>query len=309
MLGGMPVQWGAGASESDHQCLPRDSVDALQASWLRRRPDLDFDPLGVCARLTRVRTHVDVEVERVLTAHGLSPATFAVLITLARVGDGAGVSQRRLMDELGLTSGTISLRMNKLVEEGLIERREDPASRRNTLITLTEKGRELFERAVPAHLQNERRLLSALSDGERETLEALLRKLLVEFEGSICPADARLRLGLTLAPAHVAISMRESVGLDPLVGLLVREAADGGPAAVAGVRTGDVLVKAGRRELRSIASLYAAISDEAASGKLKIRLVRGSAEEGVTIRIGATPIPHGRLAATPGRTGSGDHRL
>jgi DNA-binding MarR family transcriptional regulator len=295
--------------ESDHHCIPRDSVDALQASWRERRPDLDFDPVGVCARLTRVRTHMDVAEELVLTAHGLGPATFAVLVTLARIGDGAGVSQRRLMDELGLTSGTISLRMNKLEEEGLIERGADPASRRNTLITLTDRGRELFERTVPAHLDNERRLLASLTDGERETLESLLRKLLVEFEGSICLADSHFRLGLTLAPAHVAISMRESVGLDPLPGLLVREVADGGPAAAAGVRTGDVLVKAGRRELRSIASLYAAIGDDASSGKLKVRLVRGLTEVGVTIAMVLAPVPRGTLASTPGRTGTGEHKV
>jgi len=293
----------------DHHCLPRDSVDALQASWWQRRPDLDFDPVGVCARLARVRGHIDVEIERVLAAHGLGAATFAVLITLARVGDGRGVTQRRLMDELGLTSGTISVRMNRLVSEGLIERSDDPESGRNTLITLTDRGRELFERVVPAHLANERRLLAALDDHERGTLATLLRKLLVEFEGSRPPAGATLRMGLTLAPAHVAITMRESVGLAPVAALLVREVDDGGAASHAGIRTGDVLVRAGRRELRSIAALYAAIDDDATSGRLRIALIRGEQEHSVTIRLAPAPAPAAEPAATPGRTGSGDHRL
>jgi len=59
-----------------------------------------------------------------------------------------------LIDELGLTSGTISVRIDRLVEEGLVDRRVDPESRRNTLITLTERGREVVERVVPAYLAN-----------------------------------------------------------------------------------------------------------------------------------------------------------
>lgn len=63
--------------------------------------------------------------------------------------------------------------MDRLVEEGLIERRPDPDCRRTTLITLTGRGRALFERVVPAHLTNERRLLSALSHDECAALAAL----------------------------------------------------------------------------------------------------------------------------------------
>jgi len=125
-------------------CTPRDSVDALLASWQERRPDLDFSAVAVVARLARVRAHIDAELDRVFSAHGLSAPSFGVLVTLARVDDGDGVSQRRLMDELGLTSGTISVRMDRLVADGLVDRRPDPASARNTLISLTERGRELF---------------------------------------------------------------------------------------------------------------------------------------------------------------------
>src|SRR3954467_1912279 len=143
-------------------CTPRDSVDALLASWHERRPDLDFGPVAVVSRLARVRAHIDAELDRVFRAHGLTAPSFGVLVTLARVDDGGGVSQRRLMDEVDLTSGTLSVRMDRLVSEGLVDRRPDPSSARNTLISLTERGRELFERVVPAHLDNEQRLLTAL---------------------------------------------------------------------------------------------------------------------------------------------------
>jgi DNA-binding MarR family transcriptional regulator len=294
------------ASHWDHHCLPRDSVDALQASWGNRRPDLDFSSVGIIARLGRLRAHLDAELDRVFTAHGLGSAGFAVLVTLARIGDGAGVSQRRLMDELGLTSGTISVRMDRLVADGLVERRPDPDSKRTTLITLTDRGRELFERVVPAHLANECRLLSALTDDERELLATLLRKLLVEFEGTLPPADAPLPLRLTVAPAHITMAMRESVGLSPVAALLVRAVEDDGPAAAAGIRTGDVLLRAGRRELRSVASLYAAIDDAGAASRLKLQLLRGAEQHQVTVRLDAGA---GTPAETAGRTGRSEHRV
>jgi DNA-binding MarR family transcriptional regulator len=279
-------------------CTPRDSVDALLASWAQRRDDLDFAPVGVVSRLARVRSHIDAELHRVFAAHGLSAASFGVLVTLARIGDERGVSQRRLMEELGLTSGTVSVRMDRLVDEGLVDRRPDPESRRNTLITLTPRGRELFERVVPAHLANERRLLSALTAAEQEALAGLLRTLLVEFEGS---RAAPRGLGLTVAPAHVAMTLRESVGLPPVPALLVRTVAEGGPAAQAGIRTGDLLVSAGEIELRSAAALHAAIAT--AADRLELRLLRGADERRVTVALadGAPPVA--------GRAARGEHAV
>lgn len=281
---------------------PTDSVDALLSSWHERRPDLDFSAVAIVARLARVRAHLDAELDVVFARHGLGAATFGVLVTLARIGDERGVSQRRLMAELGLTSGTISVRMDRLVEEGLVDRRPDPESRRTTLITLTPRGRELFERVAPAHLANERRMLATLTGEEQEQLATLLRRLLVEFEGSDA-AGAR-PLGMTLAPAHVTVSMRESVGLEPVAGLLVRAVEDGSPAAAAGLRTGDVLRAAGGRELRSIGALYAAL--EEAGDRLPVRLLRGGDEREATLEPAAGA---GRRAATAGPAARCEHTI
>jgi DNA-binding MarR family transcriptional regulator len=290
----MPQRPSANAT-ADYHCVPADSVDRLITDWQATRPDLDFSALGVVLRLSRVRALLDAQLGRVFAHYGLTAPSFAVLVTLARLNDPEGVSQRRLADELGLTSGTVSVRMDRLVELGLVDRRADAYDKRNTRITLTGRGRELFERAAPAHLENERRLLSGLTESEQVLLADLLRKLLVEYEGSSPPPDAPLRLGMTLSPAHVSVAMRLAVGLPPDPGLLVREVQEDGPAARAGVRPGDVLVSAGGRELRSVASLYAAIEDAQDSGRLRLHMLRGAEHEQVVLRP-ARPVTGEELA-------------
>jgi DNA-binding MarR family transcriptional regulator len=284
----------------DRECTPRDSVDGLLDSWAQQRPDLDVSPVAIVGRLGRVQGHLDDQLAAILGGFGVSAASFAVLTTLQRLCPCGPVSQRLLADELGLTPGTVSVRIDRLADDGLVVRRPDPASKRNVLIELTDRGRALFDRVAPAHLANEDRLLSALAPDERELLGDLLRKLLVEFEGSSAASDGPDRIGLFLAPAHVTIEMRESVGLPRVPGLLVRAVEDGSAAARAEIVAGDVLVSAGGRELRSSSSLYAAI--EEAGDELAIDLLRGNERVVAQLRL-AEAVIAGRAAAAPVRRG------
>ena len=92
----------------------------------------------------------------------------------------------------------------------------------------------------------------------------------------------RARLGVALAPPHVAAKLRRSVGLDERDGLLVRGVVDDSPAAGAGIREGDLLVRAGDRELVTADDLFAALADVAPGSELAITLVRGTEELTVT---------------------------
>jgi DNA-binding MarR family transcriptional regulator len=156
-----------------------DSVDRLLASWAAVRPDLDLSPVGVVARLGRVRRIIEAELERVYAEHRLSGPDFSALVTLRRLGGDA--TQAEVMRELALTSGTVSVRVDRLVDRGLARRR---AEGRTTRVFLTAAGAELFERVTPAHVAAEARLLGALDEGEREQLAGLLRRLLASYEGA-----------------------------------------------------------------------------------------------------------------------------
>jgi serine protease Do len=119
-----------------------------------------------------------------------------------------------------------------------------------------------------------------------------------------------MRLGLALAPAHVAISMRQAVGLPPVVGLLVRSVEEGGPAAAAGLQRGDVLREADGRALTSIGALYAAIGDRADEGVIALALARAAEELTLSVRLGPRePGEPASLAATAGRTARDEHTI
>jgi len=266
-----------------------DGTDRVIRQWGRVRPDLDVSPIAVISRLARLRTIIADEQDAIFTEYGVSRPTFEMLVTLVRIDQPGGVSQRRLADEMGLTPGTVSPRVDRLVDDGLVVRSSDPADKRGWLVTLTDRGQELFEAVVPVHLDNEARLLASLSAEEQASLAGLLRKLLVAFEGSAERADLPRRLGLTLAPAHVALAMQRAVGLAERPGLLVRAAEDNSPAAIAGLAEGDILTEAGGRPLRSVCDLYAALWAGVDGGWLELRVRRAGRERAVSVPLDRAP--------------------
>jgi DNA-binding MarR family transcriptional regulator len=268
---------------------PPDSVDRLLAGWGKARPDLDLSPVAVVARLGRLTRTIDAELEATFAEHGLNGAEFQTLVTLRRLDEPAGVSQRQLMRELNLASGTVSTRVEHLLRRGLVTRETDQEDRRNSRVALTPRGLALFERVTPAHVATENRLLAGLDPQQRDQLTGLLRTLLVSLEGS-SQEPTFPRLGFTLAPAYLTMAARRAAGLPETTGLLVRAIEPASRAEQSGAAVGDVLVRAGRHDLRSIAGLYAAVNRAAPAGSLSLHAVRGE-RTAVTATLDLSPRP------------------
>ena len=247
-----------------------DHVDQLIGGWSDERPDLNVAPLAVIQRVARLATYFAAEIEPVFTRFGLTGGDFAVLANLRRSGAPYQLTQRDLMASLRLTSGTVSVRIDHLSDRGWVRREPDPEDGRSVLVTLTGAGNELFNAVAPAHLGNEDRLLAALRPEKRDELARLLRILLIEFDQ---PADGRPdeELGFTAAPSHVAQQRRAAVGLPPAAGLLVESVRPHSRASTAGLTTGDLLVKAGPVELRSLDCLASALSANPAGITLTVQ--------------------------------------
>lgn len=99
-------------------------------------------------------------------------------------------------------------------------------------------------------------------------------------------SPSRATLGLALAPRHVARRLRAAVGLPERDGLLVREVAEDGPAARAGVEQGDLIVGAGGSALSGIDDLYERLERTTTGATLELELVRGTDERKVEVTLG-----------------------
>jgi serine protease Do len=95
---------------------------------------------------------------------------------------------------------------------------------------------------------------------------------------------AKPRLGVALAPPHVARRLRRAVGLPDADGLLVREVEDGSPAASSGLAQGDLIVAADGRAVTDVDDLFQAL--DAASDALELRILRGTEERTVRVTFG-----------------------
>lgn len=98
----------------------------------------------------------------------------------------------------------------------------------------------------------------------------------------------RARLGVAVAPSHIARRMRRSVGLPERDGVLVRGVEDGSLAGGAGIEAGDLLVEAGGRPITDADDLFAALS--ALELPFDLKLVRGAEERTVRVGGGAAAI-------------------
>ncbi len=155
----------------------RDGVDEILDQWRRERPDLDPSPIGVIGRISRLARELEQRLEPVYREHGLEPGWHDVLATLRRSGPPYRLRPTEFTSTLMLTSSGTTKRLDRLEQAGLIAREPDPEDRRGTLITLTGAGRRLIDAVTEAHLENERRLLSSLSEADQRRLADLLRTL------------------------------------------------------------------------------------------------------------------------------------
>lgn len=96
----------------------------------------------------------------------------------------------------------------------------------------------------------------------------------------------RPRLGVAVAPSHIARRLRRSVGLPERDGLLVRGVEDDSPASKAGIVEGDLIVEVAGKAVTDADAMVEAIAG--ATTPYEVRIVRGTEERTVTVGSGAT---------------------
>ena len=84
---------------------------------------------------------IEAELRQKLAPLGIRPRQARVLEAMARMG---AVSQSDLTAAFGVTSAAMSTMTDRLLAAGYITRATDPASRRQNVLELTDKGRTLL---------------------------------------------------------------------------------------------------------------------------------------------------------------------
>ena len=160
----------------------QDEVDRLVAAWRRERPDLDVRPLEVLSRVTRLARHLDRARRAAFSEHELETWEFDVLSALRRSGDPYQLSPGQLLNQTLVTSGTMTNRIDRLADKGLVQRAPDPTDRRGVLVSLTERGLAEVDAALSDLLNHEQKLLAGLTERQRDILATLLRDLVSPFD-------------------------------------------------------------------------------------------------------------------------------
>lgn len=109
-----------------------------------------------------------------ITSFGITMNQFEVLEVLYHRGDlTVGAITKLIMS----TPGNVTVVIRNLKRDGYITSFPDPSDKRASILSLTDKGKELIEKVFPAHAKNFEGYFEALSDEETNTLFTLLRKL------------------------------------------------------------------------------------------------------------------------------------
>lgn len=133
------------------------------------------------ARVVRLAACLGRDLAEICADADLKPGQFQVLAEL-RGRDPLPMSASDLARAVVLTSGGMTPILDQLEQRGLILRQMDGEDRRARRISITEKGRSTVNRALEQQIARHRALNAVLTLEERETLSALLRKLLLIAE-------------------------------------------------------------------------------------------------------------------------------
>ncbi len=153
-----------------------DRLDRILEKWRRSRPDIDFSTFEVGTRVLRAAHYLQAGLDRIAAGYGLAhQGDLDVLTQLDLLGP---QTPSMLAQDLLLTSGGMTVRLNRLQGAGLIERKPNPDDGRGVLVYLTPKGRELAQDALVALSQAHAAVIAKLDPADSTNVNRMLRALL-----------------------------------------------------------------------------------------------------------------------------------
>ncbi|WP_311776781.1 MarR family winged helix-turn-helix transcriptional regulator [Trueperella abortisuis] len=167
-----------------------DEVDRVVAAWRTQRPDFDVEPLEIFSRFLRVNRHFTKLRKAVYARHGLETWEFEMLAALRR--DPAHIlTAGQLMKDTFVSSGTITNRIDRMQDRGLVKRKSAPDDGRVVRVAATKKGLTAVDEAMGDLLEVEREILAQFTGDQNEMAAGYLRDVLLALvDLSSAPAKA-----------------------------------------------------------------------------------------------------------------------
>lgn len=153
-----------------------DRFDRMLEKWHASRPEVDFSSFEVGTRILRAAHYLQARLDRTAAGYGLAhQGDLDVLTQLDLVGP---QSPSMLARDLLLTTGGMTVRLNRLQDAGLIERKPNPDDGRGVHVHLTSRGRALAQDALVALEEVHRAITASLQPSDSKQVNGLLRALL-----------------------------------------------------------------------------------------------------------------------------------
>lgn len=106
-----------------------------------------------------------------------TPITLPQMHTLEILGQQSPLRMKELAAKMGVTTGTLTVNVDRLEKQGLVARIPHETDRRSILVALTPAGEELFREHHDHHLHLTRELQAALTPEETAQFASILAKL------------------------------------------------------------------------------------------------------------------------------------
>jgi DNA-binding MarR family transcriptional regulator len=148
-------------------CLDNDKNKPRDDHWPPRET-----PLMLINEIMRI---MQCHIKAVNTEKNLAQRSYrSLLIELAHRD---GVTQLDLVNRTHLKAPTVSVTLQKMEKEGLVERRPDSFDLRATRVYITEKGRELDRKMLSLIKEEEALAMTGISAEEEQQLLGYLRRM------------------------------------------------------------------------------------------------------------------------------------
>lgn len=107
--------------------------------------------------------------------------TLPQMHTLEILGIHGALRMKELAEAMGVTTGTLTVQVDRLQDKDYVRRRPHESDRRSIMVELTPKGEKLFEEHDRLHLRLTEELVSACPKEDRETLLRCLTTMNEQF--------------------------------------------------------------------------------------------------------------------------------